>query len=364
VDETNESQTPGQQAETLLRANYPRALSCFHHRPLLAAITYTVVLIATGISNAFAFGHFTSTASVTGLTEDSVFWLGVFVLGIALYYYLMLPVWLGQAFDLLYAEHVFAASEVKVDPHTKHLFGSRRLSWLAYGATLIGATLWTTTALISPEKMWWESNPISFISLTLVEIVAWFALAGVVVNFVLSGYLIHKILHNNHIVVHPLHPDRCGGWSSLGKFSLRVSYFALVYGVLLVIWAIGAIQSDISDDYALFIQVFAYVVAVPTLFYLPLHSAHKSMVAFRNKLIRDTSDRYLQEHLRAHDMEVKDVEVLQTSVKYMDTLRDLQKHELTYPVWPFSIRTRLAVLLNAVTPAIPTIFGVIIDRVI
>ena len=53
---------------------------------------------------------------------------------------------------------------------------------------------------------------------------------------------------------------------------------------------------------------------------------------------------------------------LANRLKYLDDLKQLQQHDLAYPVWPFSVEIRLAVLANAIVPVIPTVFGLIIDN--
>jgi hypothetical protein len=229
---------------------------------------------------------------------------------------------------------------------------------------LSGYTILFPPSRTGDLRFWFNTNSIAFATALLEWILAGFAFGGIIADLILIVALISHTLSQNKIVVFPLHPDRSGGFSPLGNFSLRLSYLAAGLGLFLVCQIVVAIiDRRIQQDHILMLASVLYLVAVPTFFYLPLHSTHKAMLAYRDNLIRDTSERYLETHQSIHSTNYTlEAKQLEEKLLILEALKKLQEeHERAYPVWPFNINIRFAVLANVLTPIIPTIIGLVID---
>ena len=121
-------------------------------------------------------------------------------------------------------------------------------------------------------------------------------------------------------------------------------------------------RGTIGENYFLIFNTTVYLFLVPMLFYLPLHFPHRAMVAYREKLMSDTAKHYHEEHRKILQGLSTDAEELETKLKYLDGLQKLQEHNRKYPVWPFNFRTSLGVFANAITPTVPTVIGLALNR--
>jgi hypothetical protein len=192
--------------------------------------------------------------------------------------------------------------------------------------------------------------------------ISYFALGGLLTNVVLGIRLIDQIFQRNAIQVYPLHPDNSGGLGAMGRYSLKLSLIALALGLFIVAAAIASItRGIIQTDYILFALSLIYLAIVPTLFFLPLRTVHAAMVAFRDNLFRETSNRYLSHHLNLHQNSEIGVDELENNIKYLDQLKALREHDKMYPVWPFDLRIRLTVFFTTILPILPSVIGIATD---
>jgi hypothetical protein len=357
----------GQEIEKLLLKAYPQRLHKLCQSPGKFAFVYVVVCISIHVVLALIFGGFSGTEDVQDITEDPLYLPVIVVLTVIVYHYCLLPRLVGRAFAELQHNQVFVFNTIKVDSKTSNAFSAKWVLILPLGLTLgIGAILilWLLVFIPGDLTYWSVIHPITFLVAGSTYMIAWWALVSLIANLTLTIRLINAIFAHNRIKVHRLYPDQSGGFNPMGRFSLRISVIALVYGAFLVAAAINSTFNTgiIEEDYLLFFQIPIYLVVVPTLFYWPLRSAHRAMVQFRDDLIRETSQRYLDEHLKAHNAATNDAEKLEARLKYMDALKKLQEHEQTYPVWPFNMRIRLTVVANTLVPVIPTVIGLALEK--
>lgn len=360
----HEAQTLGRQVEGLLLSLYPQRLAFLVQRPVVAALAYLIFYYASHIIFTHLFGVFAGTPNILDFVEDTGNHLVPIALCATVYYYFYLPMLMRNTFDALAANKVFETADLKL---SKPL-GMSRSFWLPHALTVLAGILWLVWNLvIMPDfnsNRWWRLYPEITVFNTLVLVIAWVALFGLILNVFLTVQIIRQIFRDNSIQVYRLHPDGSGGFAPLGRFSLRIMYLALIFGVFLAIWAVqGITEGRMSTDYLLMFLVVLYVVCVLTLFYLPLHLPHLAMVAYRDKLARETSSRYLEANVNAHLANNQDAEMLSEKLKYMEGLQNLSVQERSYPVWPFNTRIRLTVLFNALVPVIPTVLGFIVDLI-
>jgi hypothetical protein len=356
----------GKHIERLMRLMYPRWSDSLRRRPALMAIAFMFLTTIIQLIPAFIFGGITNTRNAIDFTEDAGYPFVQAVYGAAIYYYLVLPSLLAKAFDDLQSNEVFVHSTLRVTRRMRRLFFGKWAYWLPFILTTL-ATFIIVPFIVyywnDSLTFWWELHPLTAIVMFSSFWPAWFALAGVIVNVVIAVLIMREVLIENEIVVHPLHPDRSGGFSPLSKFLLQLLNLALVYAIFIVSVVVRSILAgDIAHDFGTFVNAFAYAIVVPILFYVPLRSTHRAMVAFRDDLTRQTSHRYLEENKRIHDTDYDlTAEQLEEKLKILGSLKELERHERAYPVWPFNVRIRLAVLANALVPVVPTVIGLVLD---
>lgn len=345
----------------LMRDLYPIKQNKVFKMPLLIAVCYFLFYELFQLLIAVSFGVFSGNPEIHDFSEDYPnFFMGLFY-AVMIFYHLWLPNLFTNTLVRLYENGAFEKSEVNL----QSLIGISKNTWwirVPIIGTIVLLMCWFVYMPLDSFNFWFEVNLIPFLAVTVLYSVAWYTGFALLITIVLAIRFMNLVFKDNHIRVNPLHPDECGGFRPLSTFSIRLINIALFWAVILVVSVIRSYQLGvIGGDYALFSSPVLYLMLVPTLFYLPLHSTHLAMLKYRNQLMADTAEQYLREHntllseLSASD---KDMEA---RLKRLENLQKVQEHNRKYPVWPFTYRIRFAVLANAVIPTVTTIIGFILD---
>lgn len=287
----------------------------------------------------------------------------------ALYYYFRMPKHFSRTLTKLRDNGVFASNEIKIGERVSRLAQD---SLLRIGLFVV-PVIWAVGAIVlfpyhaGKHTYWFQINPISYAYVASSWMLLLAALSGLVISMAISGATLNSIFTNNKITVHSLHSDKSGGFGPVGNFSFQFTIMALLAGIMVGTFVWGSIENDtFRADYPIFLlEGLAYLVIVPTLFYLPIRGAHKAMVAFRDDLIKQTYARYSVENQSKYDVGNKEnLTNISGAVEQMDILKRLAVHESSYPVWPFGFRTRVGVFANAIFPLTCTLAGVVFDSIL
>lgn len=357
----------GQQVETLITSVYPSWVRPLIHKPKLSAFVVLLIITSGQILLSIGFGVFSDNPDRVDLIEDSGYvWVQI-ASAFILYYYLRLPTLLGSAFSDLATNKVFREQFVKVDPQIKRLLDSVVLRSLTWGLMILIGVVFVGWSLLNPDDVvFWSDYPPVLLGSCVLWSIVWYTGSALLVNAIMGVRISSSIVRTNKIVVYKLHPDRSGGFSPLSRFSLHVTYFAVVYGVNLLFWGARSLyHGTVAEDYMLMLNVLIYTLVVPILFYMPLYQVHREMREFRDDLVRDTSARFLAIQQRAHQINDElDAEQLETTLRELAALKALEKIDRTTPVWPFSFQIQLRVWFNTLAPIIPTVLGLALEVVL
>ena len=103
----------------------------------------------------------------------------------------------------------------------------------------------------------------------------WGYLSGLIVWPVFAtGYHIYKLSKHFEFVVHPRHPDRCGGLKPLGDFCFSMTMPIIISGIILILLGFGGItpvdipamispQNEAGRDTILFANILLFVFFLP-----------------------------------------------------------------------------------------------------
>jgi hypothetical protein len=359
------SQDVGQKAEELLLSHYPERFHFFFRHPLLSALGIMVPSFILQLVVTLVVGHFHSTNDVLGWADDEAYIPTVITATIAIFYSLWMPHHVRKTLDQISANNVFRNNQISINAQTVHAFSSKLSQWFLYGSTI---SLWlvaSITVLPFPSnKTWANANITTLITTLILWIPICFSIGSLLVSYTLTLKLFNNIFSTNKVIVYPLHHDQCGGFSPLGNYSFKLTFLGLSLGVWIAIGLVFAILRDrtpviLADS----IGMIFYLSLVPILFYLPLHKSHKVMTDFRNNLIEDISKRYSEEHLSLNLVinGRRDSEALETRLKHLEHLKELQKHARDYPIWPFDIKISIGVFINTIIPLFVTLIGLSMD---
>ena len=202
----------------------------------------------------------------------------------------------------------------------------------------------------------------------------WGYLSGLVVWPVFTtGYHIYKLSKHFEFVVHPRHPDRCGGLKPLGDFCFSMTVPIIISGIILILLGFGGItpvdisaivspQNETGRDTILFANILLFVFFLPLTiasFFLPLWNVHLEMARQKVNQEDEFSSEImkLENELRNSVLKEKGWENAKIAKEKIEVLQVLNPQITGFPVWPF----RVNLVISLFSPQILGIVGTILS---
>jgi hypothetical protein len=197
---------------------------------------------------------------------------------------------------------------------------------------------------MTPSRMstnWALNNVPSLVLGGIWMVSSLYAIIMLIISCLISIYWLRRIFIDFETVIRPFHPDKAGGLSPLGDFTLSLSYLITASGALLVFIPITReyvlyriFQFSLSQD--IVIGIIAYLILAPIAFFAPLSVAHKSMKSAKEKILLQI-DEYFQDEMAALQVAlVKKDPIDQNKVSRLKDLQSLYDTAYRFPVWPFN----------------------------
>jgi hypothetical protein len=299
-------------------------------------------------------GHFRTTGTVAGFFEDPGLYTQAIVVSTIVAYYIWLPRGIVTLFKGLHTNGVL--QETKESDYSSFIekmqksFG--RPWWSALPLTAaIGTVLivYLPQLLTMAPSAWWAADAVNR-SLTLLwMIVIVYFVLSILVYVVLSIYWLHRLFDHFAVLIRPLYPDRAGGLSPLGDFTLKLSYLIAAVGAILVVTPItrnyvimGTLQFRWTTE--LILALGAYIMGAPIVFFAPLSVAHNSMKDAKDQFLLQIAQRFDEEYSVIQNFLIKAPSSLEDSSKILEDtsevlkgLQDLYDMTSKFPVWPFNV---------------------------
>lgn len=177
-------------------------------------------------------------------------------------------------------------------------------------------------------------------------------------------YLVVKRYLSEKVVIHAFHPDRCGGVSPLGSFSLRITIAGIVVGCGCIIGIIADVK---LYEYPLFSPIviltfISYVLGLSIVFFIPLLAARKGMFEAKKNAIKLISDNFnvaMQSAIISMNTEGSNRRI---NVGYIDDLTKLYEVANGMPVYPFNSRNVVKFLSSVLWPLVLILISWIIGK--
>jgi hypothetical protein len=217
----------------------------------------------------------------------------------------------------------------------------------------------------SPVSFWFV-NPGTASMALLMNGMSTYVIAITALTALLSAKEIHTFFRNERvpISVHPLHPDQCGGFGSLGWMALRWGLVA----VLLGIWAtVLTLSPIIKGDFPrpgleMLLLYLAYVLLVPLCLLSPVWAAHGAMKKFRDAKLKELAEALESILDSVEDSRGWPVADLQSRLARMTDLRQLYRIvQETTPTWPIAAPAVRAFSITAILPLLSGVLPVALD---
>ena len=399
TDTPNSRDLPSLRPETIARGDpLLRLLTRSKASPVLMGVLYSTSFTLLRMLAAWRAGHLRTTGMVLGFLDSLGMYSNLVFVVVIWAYYMWMPRGIATVINGLVSNKVIgtptsSACAKRGDNYSYASFMDEmqavfyRWWWTAASVAIaVGGTF----ILVMPgymERMekqdsWAMATPLSLALSLLWVLMGIYCVILLLFYCGLGIYWLSRLFRDFTVYVRPLHPDRAGGLSPIGKFSLTLSYIITLIGLMLVIAPVGRNYvtygtflfrwtSDILAGLGL------YIMAAPAAFFAPLSVAHDVMKTAKGDLLLQIARRFDVEYakiqnalderiqirralgLPIHDRHTsiqdalgKDITSLENSSK---TLKELQSlHEMTskFPVWPFNTQNIVRFSTSFVSPIV------------
>lgn len=178
---------------------------------------------------------------------------------------------------------------------------------------------------------------------------------AVAILLIIKTYIVLRKLFNNYkINVQVLHPDNCGGLSSLGSLSVTLNLWIFFIGLIAaanVYMNIKLFGNTLSDFFQILIMI-GYVASAYIVFFMPLHATFKSMKNAKfdtlqriNRYFLNVDKKIKEDIDNLNRLDDKDVE----SIESINKLYDLASK---MPVYPYDLKTVTSFLGSIFVPVL------------
>jgi hypothetical protein len=189
-----------------------------------------------------------------------------------------------------------------------------------------------------------------------------YALVILIAKSILALVWLNLLFRRFPARVHPLFPDGVGGFAPLGHLAVKYGLVAVFLGLAVASFDIARYLFGPGGVYVDSLLFWAcYATLTPTCLIAPIWSAHKGMVAHKNRLLRDVS-RGIEGALAQATPNRS--ESLEESAKILSELKS--RYTLindSYPTWPVSFGTFRRFSITAALPLITGVASILIDVV-
>jgi len=380
---------------TLLGPLYPEALSMgdpfLKHMlkrqiaPLALGSSIAILFTILRMAAAWGSGFLMTSGRTIGFFEDPGMYINL-IAGIAVWtYFFWMPRGITQAFQGLIKNGAIGPSlsitmEARGESYSMATFLAEMQEafgrWIWFACALVLAIAGTLVFLLPNylkrmqiQDSWSMANPFNLTLSILWAVTGLYAALLLLFLIVASIYWLRRLFADFAVKVRPLHPDKAGGLSPLGKFSLNISYLITILGFILAAipmaryyLANGTFGFNWTTDVILGLGI--YIIAAPFAFFAPLSVAHAAMKSTKQNLLLQISQRFETEYSVVQKSLQGDVIELETNMMNLKGLHSL--HELTnkFPVWPFNIENILRFITSFVSPILVVLVSTVIRNLI
>lgn len=170
--------------------------------------------------------------------------------------------------------------------------------------------------------------------------------------------LLRDIVAHAQLRMLPLHPDKCGGLSPIGRLGLRNQYVLMIIGLNLVFFVMVSLfflEIPLALYRLIGAAAVAYLIVGPIIFMAPLVPFRAGMIRNKNDLMRAVAQRLRLELQRLHG-QLNSGPISRDDEELIDRLRKIGNVINELPVWPFDAATLRKFLTAYVAPILSSIF--------
>jgi len=193
---------------------------------------------------------------------------------------------------------------------------------------------------------------------TLFWLLNFYTFLFAIYNIVLTVIILRRLFRTRVIRILPLHPDKCGGLTSISQYTLRIAYGIASAGLVISGAVVFALQTEtLANSYPIILGMVAYIIFAPVLFFWPLGTAHTAMREAKDAQLLELAQRFDEIYQRLKDDYTNDAD-FEKDWKKLENTKKIYGIAQDFPIWPFdttSLRRFFAVVTAPLLPALVSI---------
>jgi len=226
------------------------------------------------------------------------------------------------------------------------IYSNQLISIIPYLITL-SITLYLVMVYIHPTEDCWYSlkvdGKIYWAALAMVPVYFLTFLSFLLsISLIIKTYIVLKKLFDNYrIDVQVLHPDNCGGLSSLGALSRTLNLWIFFIGLIAatnIYMNIKLFGNTLSSMFQILIMA-GYIISAYIVFFMPLHATYKSMKNAKFDTLQRINKYFINVDKKIKD-DIDNLNKLDDQdVESIESINKLYDIALKMPVYPYDLKT-------------------------
>jgi len=343
-------------------------------RPAMITLLAMVVLNLPIVVLVIIYGLWESTPDRIGLLHHNTWWIyRLTAIPATIFYFFWLPNGIMRVITGPKANGVFSVPNQpsQEDALRQYVLEfdqsySRKL-WAALSLiTSIGLVTLSQIPELLSTKTWQTSHPIVFWYTVFLWGLVFFLGTMNVIRILLSITWFNRLFSRFKVDVKVLHPDKAGGLSPLGEFSVKIGYGIAIYGL-------AAVVGILSESYLKTTQftgpelslrflplLVAYLILAPIVFFLPIGAARSTMKRAKNEFVVQIAEQFEIDTIEIQSLLASGADELKRKLDKIEQLTKLYDIAIKFPVWPFNTENLVKFLSAISSPFVVALISVLI----
>jgi hypothetical protein len=196
---------------------------------------------------------------------------------------------------------------------------------------------------------------------TLFWLLNFYTFLFAIYNIVLTVIILRRLFRTRVIRILPLHPDKCGGLTSISQYTLRIAYGIASAGLVISGAVVFALQTEtLANSYPIILGMVAYIIFAPVLFFWPLGTAHTAMSEAKDAQLLELAQRFDEIYQRLKDDYTNDAD-FEKDWKKLENTKKIYGIAQDFPIWPFDTTSLQRFFAVVTAPLLPALVSIGID---
>ena len=286
-----------------------------------------------------AYGLLRSRGGVLGALDDWPYIvMAVGVVPLLASYYAWQPATIQAVYAGIASRFAGDAAAARRTAELARPFGWGGWAWLALAIAAVQVLSWIYDLSRVTVPNWLALNPVTIGTAQPIRFVSFYFVVYVLGRQIVTLFGLNRFFAQFSVDIAPVHPDRAGGLRVLGDYVLSSGLLLAILGSIFGMTFLRSWTNPGVLTPEFYLELVTYCLLAPILFFVPLWSVHKRMVAARQRLLVEIAEQFDQEYRALFDNLRRNV-LAPEAVTHLEAVQKIYHIADAAPVWPFDLQT-------------------------